>query len=69
MRNDFFVGYDDKHNAVVAYIERYGENNGRIIIEYGDKSTKLFSEQRYGFNTHEAYKSLIAAGYKDLYLM
>ena len=69
MRNYFFKGYDDKHNDVVAYIERYGENNGRILIEYGDKSTKLFSEQRYGFNTHKAYKSLIAAGYKDLYLM
>lgn len=69
MRNEFFVGYDNENNAIVAYIERHGKNNGRIIIEYGDRTTKVFSEQRYGFDTHEAYKTLIAHGYKDLYLM
>lgn len=69
MRNDFFTGYDNKGNAIVAYIERYGENNGRIIIEYGDRTTKVFSEQRYGFDTYAAYKTLIANGYRDLYLM
>jgi len=69
MQYYFFKGYDNKNNAVVAYIERYGEDNGRIIIEYGDRTTKVFSEQRYGFDTYEAYKTLIANGYRDLYLM
>ena len=69
MRSYFFTGYDDKNNAIVAYIERHGENNGRIIIEYRNGKTKVFSEQRYGFNTDAAYDTLIANGYKDLYLM